>query len=166
MVHLAILRVVFTSTTLSPSPLLTRIPQNLRFAVTVTLVTRPISTAGIGASHELCNTCCLPGSHRTAARGYPDQPPPSSNGCQAIYRAYFQPLAGRVAQPRAYEVLNSEKSETFVARRQLMLWTLGMGKLTEAIQAAVRASPQSAYKIAKGPGVARSQLSRLLSSEW
>jgi transcriptional regulator with XRE-family HTH domain len=40
-----------------------------------------------------------------------------------------------------------------------------MGQLTSAIAAAVRASDQSPGAIAKGAGVARSQLSRLLSGE-
>ena len=46
-----------------------------------------------------------------------------------------------------------------------MGYTLSMGQLTKAITAAVRASDQSPYAIAKGAGVARSQLSRLLSGE-
>lgn len=40
-----------------------------------------------------------------------------------------------------------------------------MGQLTEAIADAVRASKETPYAIAKGAGVARSQLSRLLSGE-
>lgn len=40
-----------------------------------------------------------------------------------------------------------------------------MAKLEQAIAAAVRASDESPYAIAKGAGVARSQLSRLLSGE-
>jgi transcriptional regulator with XRE-family HTH domain len=40
-----------------------------------------------------------------------------------------------------------------------------MGHLTKAIAAAVKASDQTPYAIAKGAGVARSQLSRLLSGE-
>ncbi|MFO0815925.1 MAG: helix-turn-helix transcriptional regulator [Gemmatales bacterium] len=40
-----------------------------------------------------------------------------------------------------------------------------MGKLTKAIVAAVKASDQTPYAIAKGSGVARSQLSRLMSGE-
>ena len=40
-----------------------------------------------------------------------------------------------------------------------------MGQLTDAIQAAVKASDQTPYAIAKGAKVARSQLSRLLSGE-
>ena len=40
-----------------------------------------------------------------------------------------------------------------------------MGLLTKAITAAVKSSDQSAYAIAKGSGVARSQLSRMLSGE-
>ncbi len=40
-----------------------------------------------------------------------------------------------------------------------------MGQLTKAIQAAVKASERTPYAIAKGAGVARSQLSRLLSGE-
>jgi transcriptional regulator with XRE-family HTH domain len=40
-----------------------------------------------------------------------------------------------------------------------------MGKLTEAIKAAVKASSHSPYRIAKDTGIARSQLSRLLSGE-
>lgn len=40
-----------------------------------------------------------------------------------------------------------------------------MGQLTKAIAAAVKASEESPYAIAKGAGVARSQLSRLLSGE-
>lgn len=40
-----------------------------------------------------------------------------------------------------------------------------MARLTEAIADAVRASDQTPYAIAKGAGVARSQLSRLLSGE-
>lgn len=46
-----------------------------------------------------------------------------------------------------------------------MGYTLGMGQLTKAIAAAVKASDQTPYAIAKGAGVARSQLSRLLSGE-
>lgn len=52
-----------------------------------------------------------------------------------------------------------------VATRQRMGYTLRMGQLTKAIAAAVKASDQSPYAIAKGAGVARSQLSRLLSGE-
>lgn len=52
-----------------------------------------------------------------------------------------------------------------VAMRQRMGYTLGMGQLTKAIAAAVKASDQTPYAIAKGAGVARSQLSRLLSGE-
>lgn len=40
-----------------------------------------------------------------------------------------------------------------------------MGQLTKAIVAAVKASDQAPGAIAKGAGVARSQLSRLLSGE-
>jgi len=40
-----------------------------------------------------------------------------------------------------------------------------MGQLTKAIAAAVKASDQTPYAIAKGAGVARSQLSRLMSGE-
>ena len=46
-----------------------------------------------------------------------------------------------------------------------MGYTLGMGQLTNAIAAAVKASDQTPYAIAKDAGVARSQLSRLLSGE-
>ena len=46
-----------------------------------------------------------------------------------------------------------------------MGYALSMGKLTEAIQAAVKASKQTPYAIAKGANVARSQLSRLMSGE-
>jgi plasmid maintenance system antidote protein VapI len=49
--------------------------------------------------------------------------------------------------------------------RQRIGYTLGMGQLTKAIAAAVKASDQTPYAIAKGAGVARSQLSRLLSGE-
>ncbi len=52
-----------------------------------------------------------------------------------------------------------------VATRQRMGYTLGMGQLTKAIAAAVKASDQTPYSIAKGAGVARSQLSRLMSGE-
>ncbi len=40
-----------------------------------------------------------------------------------------------------------------------------MAKLTDSIRAAIVASDQTPYAIAKGAGVARSQLSRLLSGE-
>jgi len=40
-----------------------------------------------------------------------------------------------------------------------------MARLTNAIRAAVKASDQTPYAIAKGANVARSQLSRLLSGE-
>lgn len=40
-----------------------------------------------------------------------------------------------------------------------------MAKLTNEIRAAVKASDQTPYAIAKGANVARSQLSRLLSGE-
>ena len=46
-----------------------------------------------------------------------------------------------------------------------MGYTLGMGQLTKAIAEAVKASDQTPYAIAKGAGVARSQLSRLMSGE-
>jgi transcriptional regulator with XRE-family HTH domain len=49
-----------------------------------------------------------------------------------------------------------------VAKSQRMGYTLGMGQLTKAIAAAVRASDQTPYAIAKGAGVARSQLSRMM----
>ncbi len=40
-----------------------------------------------------------------------------------------------------------------------------MGLLTDAITAAVKASNESPYAIAKGAGVARSQLSRMMRGE-
>lgn len=40
-----------------------------------------------------------------------------------------------------------------------------MGRLTKAIEETIRASRESPAAIAKGAGVARSQLSRLLSGE-
>jgi len=40
-----------------------------------------------------------------------------------------------------------------------------MAQLTDAIRAAIKSSNQTPYAIAKGAGVARSQLSRLLSGE-
>jgi transcriptional regulator with XRE-family HTH domain len=46
-----------------------------------------------------------------------------------------------------------------------MKYTSVMARLTDAIRAAVRASDQTPYAIAKGSGIARSQLSRLLSGE-
>ena len=52
-----------------------------------------------------------------------------------------------------------------VAKSQRTWYTLGMGQLTKAISAAVRASDQSPYAIAKGAGVARSQLSRMMRGE-
>jgi transcriptional regulator with XRE-family HTH domain len=52
-----------------------------------------------------------------------------------------------------------------VAMGQRFLYTSSMGTLTAAIAAAVKASDQTPYAIAKGAGVARSQLSRLLSGE-
>lgn len=52
-----------------------------------------------------------------------------------------------------------------VATRQRIGYSLGMGQLTKAIAAAVKASDQTPYAIAKGANVARSQLSRLLSGE-
>ena len=42
---------------------------------------------------------------------------------------------------------------------------MGMGQLTKAIAAEIRASEQTPGAIAEGAGVARSQLSRLLSGE-
>lgn len=52
-----------------------------------------------------------------------------------------------------------------VAKSQRMRYTLGMGQLTKAIAAAVRASDETPYAIAKGAGVARSQLSRMMRGE-
>lgn len=52
-----------------------------------------------------------------------------------------------------------------VAKSQRMGYTLGMGQLTNAIAAAVRASDETPYAIAKGAGVARSQLSRMMRGE-
>jgi len=46
-----------------------------------------------------------------------------------------------------------------------MAYPVGMGNLTRAIAAAVKASGETPYAIAKGAGVNRSQLSRLLSGE-
>ncbi len=46
-----------------------------------------------------------------------------------------------------------------------MVYAARMGQLTKAIADAVRASDQTPYAIAKGAGVARSQLSRLMSGE-
>jgi plasmid maintenance system antidote protein VapI len=40
-----------------------------------------------------------------------------------------------------------------------------MGQLTDAIAAAVRASNETPYAIAKGAGIARSQLSRMMRGE-
>ncbi len=52
-----------------------------------------------------------------------------------------------------------------VAKSQRMGYTLGVGQLTKAITAAVRASDETPYAIAKGAGVARSQLSRMMRGE-
>ncbi len=46
-----------------------------------------------------------------------------------------------------------------------MWYAVLMGQLTDAIIAAIQASEQKPGAIAKGAGVARSQLSRLLSGE-
>lgn len=46
-----------------------------------------------------------------------------------------------------------------------MAYTSGMDQLTKAMAAAVKASDETPYAIAKGAKVARSQLSRLLSGE-
>jgi transcriptional regulator with XRE-family HTH domain len=46
-----------------------------------------------------------------------------------------------------------------------VVYAARMGQLTKAIADAVRASDQTPYAIAKGAGVARSQLSRLMSGE-
>lgn len=51
------------------------------------------------------------------------------------------------------------------ANRQRIGYTMSMGQLTKAIAEAVKASDQTPYAIAKGAGVARSQLSRLMSGE-
>ena len=51
------------------------------------------------------------------------------------------------------------------AKSQRMGYTPGMGQLTKAIAAAVRASDETPYAIAKGAGVARSQLSRMMRGE-
>jgi transcriptional regulator with XRE-family HTH domain len=40
-----------------------------------------------------------------------------------------------------------------------------MGQLAKAIADAIRASPETPYAIAKGAGIDRSQISRLLSGE-
>ena len=40
-----------------------------------------------------------------------------------------------------------------------------MGQLTDAIAAAVKASDETPYAIAKGAGIARSQLSRMMRGE-
>lgn len=45
------------------------------------------------------------------------------------------------------------------------MYNWGMGKLTNAITKAIKASDQAPGAIAKNAGVARSQLSRLLSGE-
>ncbi len=42
---------------------------------------------------------------------------------------------------------------------------MDVGQLTKAIAGAVKASDESAYAIAKGAGVARSQLSRMMRGE-
>ena len=52
-----------------------------------------------------------------------------------------------------------------VAKSQRMGYTLGMGQLTKAIAAAVRVSDETPYAIAKGAGVARSQLSRMMRGQ-
>ena len=52
-----------------------------------------------------------------------------------------------------------------VAKSQRMGYTLGMGQLTKAIAAAVKASDETPYAIAKGAGVARSQLSRMMRGQ-
>lgn len=52
-----------------------------------------------------------------------------------------------------------------VADQQRTWYTRKMAKLTDSIRAAVKAHDQTAYAIAKGANVARSQISRLLSGE-
>jgi len=52
-----------------------------------------------------------------------------------------------------------------VATTQLLGYTVGMAKLTNEIRKAVKASDQTAYAIAKGAKIARSQMSRMLSGE-
>lgn len=46
-----------------------------------------------------------------------------------------------------------------------MVYTVAMGQLTKAIQAAVKSSDETPYAIAKNAKVNRSQLSRLMSGE-
>ncbi len=52
-----------------------------------------------------------------------------------------------------------------VVKSQRLWYLLAVARLTIAIQEAIRASDETPYAIAKGAGVARSQLSRLLSGE-
>lgn len=52
-----------------------------------------------------------------------------------------------------------------VAGRQRSWYTPRMGQLVDGVRAALRASKETPYAIAKGAGIARSQLSRLLSGE-
>lgn len=56
-------------------------------------------------------------------------------------------------------------SEAIGATGQSLVHTPVMGQLTKAITAAVKAGDETPYAIAKGAGVTRSQLSRLLSGE-
>lgn len=65
----------------------------------------------------------------------------------------------RTERPRTWKMLREG------AKRQRMGYTLGMGQLTKAIAEALKASEQTPYAIAKGAGIARSQLSRLMSGE-
>ncbi len=60
---------------------------------------------------------------------------------------------------------NSPHCYGVVATEQLLGYIVGMAKLTNEIREAVKASDQTAYAIAKGAKIARSQMSRMLSGE-
>lgn len=81
-------------------------------------------------------------------------------GCPSFRPASDSPVS-------RYGVTRGQRESTaaMVATRQRMMYARGMGQLTKAIAAAVKASDETPYAIAKGAGVARSQLSRLMSGE-
>lgn len=77
---------------------------------------------------------------------------------KSISRLQRRDLKGQVHKVR-------QPRRRIVVITQRIGYALGMGRLTDAISEAVRASDQSAYAIAKGSGVARSQLSRMMRGQ-
>ena len=126
--------------------------------------TRPCSSQRARLRHRPAVTLRLGAS---AATGRDPDVPPDGNitNIETIAACGTEACRGGLERARGRTGGPGDRKRTEVAIQQRPRYTTGMARLTDSIRTAIKASEQTPYAIAKGAGVNRSQLSRLLSGE-